>query len=114
MRERKLDKTMPDSLRTVMTRIGDDLAAARKVREMTQQELADRMHVSRRLVSRMESGDHKVSFGAYAAAAWLMGLEKNLLDVFDQEKDPVYQRNTRLELGERVRHKSAEDPSLDF
>ena len=114
MRERRLEKTIPPDLKKVMARIGEDLSAARRVRDMTQSDLAERMNVSRQLVIRMENGDSRVSFGAYVAASWVMGLEKNLMDAFDQEKDPVYQRNTRIELAKRVRHETSEDPDLDF
>ncbi|MEP3666060.1 MAG: helix-turn-helix transcriptional regulator [Roseibium sp.] len=113
MEERRLEKTIPDSLKKVLARIGEDLTAARKVRNITQQDMADRMNVSRSLVHRMENGDSRVSFGAYAAASWIMGLEKNLMAVFDQENDPVFQRNSRLDLPQRVRHE-ADAPDLDF
>jgi transcriptional regulator with XRE-family HTH domain len=114
MRERRLNNTISDGLRAVMARLGDDLTAARKARGFSQSDLAERMHVSRKLVSRLESGDSTVSFGAYAAAAWIMGLEKNLMEAFAQERDPVFQREARLGLNKRIRKSDETGPDLDF
>lgn len=84
---------------------------------MSQATLAERLHVSRKVVVAMEKGDPRVNFGSYALAAWTMGLERGILEVFSPERDPVFQREARLGLRERVRAtSSAEGPmgDLDF
>ncbi len=62
----------------------------------------------------MEKGDPSVSFRAYISAAWVMGLEENLAEMFSQEKDRTFQRNVRLGLPQRVRHRVPDNDELDF
>ena len=114
MRSRRLTSAFPDDLARLLVRIGQDLSVARRVRRMSQEELAQRLNASRKLVARMEKGDPTVSFGAYALAAWIMGLTKNLEEIFSQERDSVFQREARLAVPRKVRRKSGADQSLDF
>lgn len=106
MEERRLNKSFPDALVPILKQIGTDIASARKARRMTQEDLAERIGLARKTVVSMERGDPRVSFGAYAVAAWVMGLEKGLLSVFDPASDPVYQREARLSLPDRVRNEA--------
>ena len=115
MRARLLDDTMPDELTRAFVALGRDISAARRVRNITQHELARRLHASRATVARMERGDHRVSFGLMAKTAWIMGLEGRLLSAFAQEHDPVALREARLALPKRVRMvEAAHDAELDF
>jgi hypothetical protein len=61
----------------------------------------------------MEKGDPTVSFGAYAMAARLMDLSDNLLEMFAQERDPVFQREARFALPQRIRAKTKPEDDLD-
>jgi DNA-binding XRE family transcriptional regulator len=103
MEDRRITNSFPDALIPILRQLGSDLACARKVREMTQAMLADRLHVSRKVVVAMEKGDPRVNFGSYALAAWTMGLEDGIKEIFSSERDPVFQREARLGLPERVR-----------
>lgn len=115
MKNRKIDKTIPDVLRLKLRDMGADIAAARKIRKLTQSELAERINVARMTIVRMERGDHRVSFGAIASAAWVMGLEERLLDTFNPERDPVFQREARLDLPRRVGgRRNDKNEGLDF
>jgi transcriptional regulator with XRE-family HTH domain len=89
----------------MMTEMGLDLSLARRSRRISQEHLADEMCVSRKLVSRMESGDPTVSFGAYAMAAWVMKLDGSLTEIFSPRKDKVFQERARSVLEKRVREK---------
>lgn len=116
MDERRITSTFPDQLVPILHQLGADLAAARKVRGMSQAEMSQRINISRKTVGAMEKGDPRVGIGAYAVAAWVMGLEKNLTKMFDQREDPVFQREARLGLRQRVTApKSVSDMGdLDF
>lgn len=107
---------LPDDLDRKLRTMGEDIAAARKVRRMTQEDLAERIGVSRITVVRMERGDAGTSFGALAGAAWVMGLEDALTGAFSPDKDPVFQREARLGLPQRVRPRDAshDTDELDF
>lgn len=115
MDNRRINNTFPDALKPILRQVGSDIAAARKVRKITQGDMAERLNVARGTVSRLEKGDPRVSFGTYAMAAWIMGLEKRLLCIFDQEEDPEFQRAARLGLGQRIRPPAMKDMGgLDF
>ncbi len=115
MEERRLSDTIPDALIAKMRRFGSDISAARRARNWTQGDLAERLNVSRKVISAMEQGSPSVSFGAYAASAWIMGLENGLLGAFDPEHDPAFQKKARLDQPKRVRPgRGADLGSLDF
>jgi len=101
--------TIPDPLLGLLSRMGSDLSAARRTRAITQDDMAGRLNVSRRTLIRMERGDPSVSFGAYATAAWVLGLEERFLSGFHPEGEGA--RELRLALPQRVRHPAAD---LDF
>ena len=115
MEKRRINDTFPDELRPIMHQLGSDLAAARKVRRMTQEDMADRLNVSRVTLGRLEKGDPRVSFGTYALAAYVMGMEKRLLSIFAQEGDYEFQKQARLNLPKRVRNLPESDfGDMDF
>lgn len=130
MRTRRITETLPDELMVGLHALGRDIAAARRARRMSQDDLAGRLNVGRKTVIRMEKGDERVKFGAYASAAWVMGLETNLVSAFSTDRDPVQLREARLSLprridaprerqgghesGEAPEAVSADDKGLDF
>lgn len=114
MQRRRISNTIPDPVTIILRTMGEDICAARKVRRITQAELARAVCVSRKTVGAMERGDPAVSLGTYAMVAWIMSLESHLLEIFDPLKDPVYQREARLNLPERVREKLSPLGDLDF
>ncbi len=114
MRSRRLTSALPDDLAPMLLKIGQDLSLARRIRRMSQDELAHRLSASRKLIARMEKGDPTASFGAYAMAAWVLGLTKNFEEVFSPERDPVFQREARLAVPRKARKKSGADESPYF
>lgn len=62
------------------TTIGRRISLARKRREWTQQNLADKMYVTRQTVARLEKGEPTVSIGLYLLAAWI--LDESFLNAF--------------------------------
>ncbi|WP_458792292.1 helix-turn-helix domain-containing protein [Yoonia sp. MH D7] len=105
MRDLRLTNGFPADLQLILQEIGSDIASARRVRRLTQIELAQRMCVSRRIVGKMEKGDPSVSLRAYVAAAWVMELEYSFAEMFAPERDPGFLRRVRIELPKRVRHR---------
>ena len=102
MQERRSRMTIPDPLVSLLSRMGSDLSAARRSRQMSQDDLAGRLNLSRRTLIRMERGDPTVSLGAYATAAWVLGMEKRFLAGFELSPDEAA-REHRLSLPKRVR-----------
>jgi transcriptional regulator with XRE-family HTH domain len=68
---------------------GERVRIARVRRRWSQAELAERMGVERRTVSRLETGSPGVGTGALLAALWVLGLWNTTRDVADPAADPV-------------------------
>ena len=73
------------------------------------QEMASRMFVARKTLYRLEKGDPGVSIGILASALWVLGLEKDLLQIADPERDKIGIYRERQHLPKRVRTPSHED-----
>jgi DNA-binding XRE family transcriptional regulator len=124
MEKRKINDTLPDQLMSKLSGFGSDISAARRARNISQASLAERINVARRTIVRMEQGDPRVSFSAYASVAWVFGLEDKLFSAFSSETDPVQVREARLNIPRRIdaprgakesaEKVSANDTGLDF
>lgn len=112
MKEKRTKMTIPDPLISALGRMGSDLCAARRARKMSQEDMAGRLNVARRTLVRMERGDPTVSMGAYATAAWVLGMEKRFLAGFEMGAEEGA-RAHRLGLPKRVRL-TLNDADLDF
>ncbi len=102
-----------DAARAVSV-LGERIRTARKRRAMTLEELAARMFVTRKTVSRMEKGDPGVSIGAFASALCILGLENSLLEVALPERDEVGIFRERQRLPIRVRPSRKPEDEPDF
>ena len=77
----------PSEVEEALRRLGRHIRTARLRRNMPQQELAERMGVSRFLISHLEKGNPKTAVAVYAGALWAMGLLGDLADVADPDGD---------------------------
>lgn len=116
MQSNKVVEILPDQVLGILKQIGSDLSLARRARRISQQDMAARVGVSRGTIARMEAGDPRVSFGAMASAAWVLGMEKTLAEIFNPDIDPQAIREARFSLPRKVRPTSTSDdtPELDF
>ena len=75
---------LPSSAKHAVRSLGENLRIARKRREWTIAELAQKMGVSSPTVIALEKGEHTVSIGVLFSALWMLGLESELkgLSVF--------------------------------
>ena len=105
--------SLPPEVADAVSRLGDHIRIARKRREMTLEELASRMFVTRKTLSRLENGDPGVSLAVLASALWVLGFEKDLLEIAHPEKDKVGIYRERQRLPKRVRPSKTRD-DLDF
>src|SRR5438046_1141792 len=69
-----LVRSLPRPALDALKQQGERIAIARKRRQQTQGDLAQRMNVDVRTLRRVEGGDPRVTFGAYTAALWALGL----------------------------------------
>ena len=65
--------TLPPKVRRSLTKLGVDLATARKKRNLTAVMMAERLGVAKSTYLRVEKGDPTVSMGVYAMALFVLG-----------------------------------------
>jgi transcriptional regulator with XRE-family HTH domain len=111
-KSRALSSLAPEAAHA-LSRLGEQIRIARKRRQMTLDGLAGRMFVTRKTVSRLEKGDPGVSLSVLASALWVLGFEKDLLQLANPERDSIGIYRERQRLPKRVRPSNPED-NLDF
>lgn len=78
---------IPKPAERELQRIGTGIRTARLRRNMSQQELANRMGVSFHTVRGIEQGKPGTAIGAYAHALWILGILDTLTPVADPALD---------------------------
>ncbi len=103
--------SLPPKVAQVISRLGENIRIARKRRAMTLDDMASRVFVTRKTLSRLENGDPGVSMAVVASALWVLGLDKDLQGIADPEQDRVGIHRERQRLPKRVRPSK---PQLDL
>ena len=94
------------SLEQALSRMGQDLARARVLKNLTQDELAQVCGVSRRAIQHLEAGKN-VAVALWMAAAMRLGYLTDLLDVMEQNKPATMEQFQGLANGRHVRRQRA-------
>ncbi len=94
--------------------LGNNIQVARKRRGWTLEEMAESMLVTRKTLSRLESGDSSVGLSVLAAALHALGMVDELKDVATPENDTVGIFSEKQRLPQRVRKKQINTDELDF
>ena len=93
---------LPATVTENMVRIGERICLARKRRSISQADMAARMFVTRKTLSRLENGETSVSLGVLLSALWVLGLERDILDLAAPEKDIVGLQMEKALLPKRI------------
>jgi DNA-binding XRE family transcriptional regulator len=78
---------LPPKLRRSLTKIGADIAIARRKRRLTVAMMAERLGVARTTYLRIEKGDPSVSVGVFAMTLFVLGFAEALGDIVDPSRD---------------------------
>jgi transcriptional regulator with XRE-family HTH domain len=105
--------SLPPEVADALSHLGQNIGIARRRRKITLEEMASRMFVTRKTLSRLENGTPGVSLAVLASALWVLGFEKDLLEIAHPEKDKVGMYRERQRLPKRVRPSKTKD-DLDF
>jgi transcriptional regulator with XRE-family HTH domain len=105
--------SLPSDVTQIIARLGERIRIARKRRAVTMEDMAARMFVNRKTLSRLENGEAGISLAVFAAALWVLGLEKDLLEMASPEHDTVGIFRERQRLPKRV-HPSKNPEDLNF
>lgn len=81
--------TLPRSARNTLTKLGEDIAVARKKRRISTVSMAERAFISRNTLYKLERGDPTVSIGIYATVLSILNLVEKLGDVAERSQDEL-------------------------
>jgi transcriptional regulator with XRE-family HTH domain len=80
---------MPTGVRRSLTKLGADIALARRKRGLTVAMMAERIGVSRGTYLRVEKGDASVGVGVYVMTLFVLGLDTPFADLADASRDEL-------------------------
>lgn len=104
----------PAEVEEELRRLGRNIRTARLRRNIPQGELAQRLGVTRFLVSRMERGNPRTAVGVYMGALWAMGLLADVTNVADPDGDAEGRTLERARNPQRARRSHRRPLSADF
>ncbi|MFI5004243.1 MAG: helix-turn-helix domain-containing protein [Solirubrobacterales bacterium] len=94
---------LPPTVRRALGQLADDLTTWRKLRGLTQAQLADRSGVSRDTLIRMEHGDGGVSIGNLLLILRALGILESLPKALDPYESDIGRLRSDERLPQRVR-----------
>ena len=108
---------MPRPVERTLRRLGQDISTARRIRRMSQEDLAERIGTSLSTVRRLEDGYPGTALHTFLRALQVLGRLEALAKVTAMEDDPLGMELVREHLPQRVRttrasQKRADRPSL--
>lgn len=83
--------------------MAEDLAAWRKLRGLTQAQLADRAGIGRATLTRLESGDGGINLESFLRVLRALGILDNLVRALDPYESDIGRLRSGEELPRRVR-----------
>ncbi|MBK5276868.1 MAG: helix-turn-helix transcriptional regulator [Desulfuromonadales bacterium] len=105
---------LPSSARQAIETVGNNIRTARKRRGWSLDEMAGSMLVTRKTLSRLESGDPAVGLSVLAVALHCLIMTDDLKKVAAPESDSVGLFYEQQRLPRRVRKKQTPVDDLDF
>jgi ribosome-binding protein aMBF1 (putative translation factor) len=102
---------VPLPVERAITKLGNDLALARRRRHISQESLATRIGASLSTVKRMEKGDMRIPLHFIARALHVFGELERLTSLIDTAKDDIGLTLADAQLPQRVRRKTKHPPS---
>ncbi len=97
---------MPQPVARVLRRLGQDISAARRMRRLSQEDLAQRIGTSLSTVRRMEDGHAGTALHTFLRALHVLGRLDDLAQVMALENDALGMELVREQLPQRVRTSS--------
>jgi len=79
-------ETIIPSVQKLLNELGENIKLARLRRKLSADQVSERANVSRKTLYSMEQGSAGVAIGNYAMVLFVLGLEKDLLSVAEDDK----------------------------
>jgi transcriptional regulator with XRE-family HTH domain len=83
----KLSTALPAEVERILVQLGRHIRIARLRRKLRLEDLAERVGISRYLMSDIEKGKPTTTIAAYIAALWALGLSDAMFDIADPDRD---------------------------
>jgi transcriptional regulator with XRE-family HTH domain len=99
---RQISKLLPASQRAI-EQLGLSLALARRRRQVTAEQMAERAGMSRSTLRNLEAGDASVTMGAYVAVMQVLGMASELAKVCTEDQVGRDLQDAKLLKSGRVR-----------
>jgi transcriptional regulator with XRE-family HTH domain len=99
-------KSVPAPVRRALRSLGEEVVTWRKLRGLTQVQLADRSGVSRNTLNRLERGDGGISTENLLRILRGLGVLDNLSQALDPYESDIGRLRSDQQLPERVRPRS--------
>lgn len=96
-------KPLPPAIRRANRQLAADLKTWRKLRGLTQTQLADRAGISRAALSRLEHGEEGVSLESFMRVLRALGILETLTRALDPYESDVGRLRSDEELPKRIR-----------
>lgn len=100
----------PPAVRRVLRQVSEDLVVWRKLRGLTQAQLADRAGVSTRTLRRLEDGDGGVTLEIVLRVLRALGISSNLTAALDPYESDLGRLRAAEQLPRRVRPRKLGGP----
>lgn len=97
-------KRTPVRVQRAATDIGAQLAAWRKLQDLTAQQVAERANISRDTLRRLEHGDPSVTMDTILRVLRSLGALERLVDALDPYQTDMGRAGVAAALPKRVRH----------
>ncbi|MGC7403228.1 helix-turn-helix domain-containing protein [Pandoraea pneumonica] len=104
-------RSTPAPVNRALTKLGADLALARRRRRLTQASMAERIQTSVATLRRMEHGDARIPIGLIAQAFFVLGEVDKLSHLLDTANDEIGLGLMNEQVPKRVRVKRVKTDS---
>lgn len=108
-------QSLPAAVKTALITLGRNIHIARLRRNLRLKDLAERIGISRYLMSDIEKGKPTAAISAYISALWAMNLIDNLHQIADPNQDTEGKALEEMRLPKIARkHKNKRELDNDF
>lgn len=87
MKNNLAGKAIPAAVRQILIKLGRNIRIARLRRRLRLEDVAQRVGVSRYLISEVEKGKPTTSIATYITTLWALGLEVEMHGIADPDHD---------------------------
>ena len=94
--------TLLPAVQNILTELGENIKLARLRRKLSAEQVSERANLSRKTLYSIEQGSAGVALGNYAMVLFVLGLEKDLLKIAEDDKLGRKLQDTDLIIKERA------------